>query len=133
MSESSISPKPSNSVASALVNPPQITESAARETQQIPTIPSEIKALVEDLETRGVKLREEMEKVRALVAEKEDLLGQLMQQKELAQEQAKVIEELQGERNHFLMLLISVCAGLFFVIFGHSWYLVVDNKMVRGH
>lgn len=87
-------------------------ESAARETQQ--------QISTTDLETRGVRLREEMEKVRALVAEKEELLGQLAKQRELAQDQAEVIEELRGQRNHFFTLLVGVCAGLFFVIFGHS-------------
>lgn len=61
-----------------------------------------------------------MEKVRALVAEKEELLGQLAKQIELVEDQAKAIENLQEKRNHFLMLLLGVCAGLFFVIFGQS-------------
>lgn len=119
MSESTMSPKPSISIAFALMNSPQNnTESAARETrQQLSTTPLGIEAIVEGLETRGVKLREEIEKVMALVAEKEEQVRQLMQEKELAQEQA---EKLQEQRNHLLMLLVGGCAGLFFVIFGHS-------------
>lgn len=121
MSESATPPKPSISVAFALVNSSPINESAAREAQQqISTTPLGIEAIVEDLETRGVKLREEIKKVMALVAEKEELVRQLTQQKELVQEQAEVIEKLQGQRTHFLMLLLGGCAGLFFVIFGHS-------------
>lgn len=62
-----------------------------------------------------------MEKgLRALVAEKEELLGQLAKQMELVEDQAEAIENLQEERNHFLMLLLGVCAGLFFVVFGQS-------------
>lgn len=70
--------------------------------------------------THGLRLREEMEKVAALVADKEELLGQLAKQMELIKDQAQAIENLQEERNHFLMLLLGVCAGLFFVIFGQS-------------
>lgn len=62
-----------------------------------------------------------MRKVRALVAEKEKLLGQLAKQTKLIEIQAEAIENLLEERNHFFMLLLGVCAGLFFVIFGHSW------------
>ena len=116
-----MSPKPSISVAFALVNSSPMIESAARETQQqLSTTPSRIEAVVEDLETRGVRLKEIMQKMKALVAEKEELLGQLAKQRELAQEQAEVVEELRGQRNDFFMLLVGVCAGLFFVIFGHS-------------
>lgn len=91
-----------------------------RESHQISTTPSGIKAIVEDLGTHGLRLREEVEKVRALVAEKEELLGQLAKQMEMVEDQAQAIENLQEERNHFLMLLLGVCAGLFFVIFGQS-------------
>lgn len=119
MSES-LSLNPSISVAFALVNSSSMTESAARETQQISTAPPRIEAIVEDLDTRGVMLKEIMEKMKALVAEKEELLGQLAKQRELAQEQAEVIEELLEQRNHIFTLLVGVCAGLFFVIFGHS-------------
>lgn len=121
MSQSSVSPKPCISAACALVNSSPMTESAARETQQqISTAPSRIETIVENLDTRGVMLKEIMEKMKALVAEKEELLGQLAKQRELAQEQAEVIEELQEQRNHIFMLVVGVCAGLFFVIFGHS-------------
>lgn len=102
-----------------------MTESAARETQQqISTAPSRIETIVEDL--RGVMLKEIMEKMKALVAEKGELLGQLAKQRELAQEQAEVIEELQEQRNHIFMLVVGVCAGLFFcyfwpfLMFGHG-------------
>lgn len=61
-----------------------------------------------------------MEKVKALVAEREELLGQLAKQVRLVEYQAEAIENLQEERNHFLTLLLGVCAGLFFVIFGQS-------------
>lgn len=61
-----------------------------------------------------------MEKVRALVAEREELLGELAKQMELVESQAQAIENLQDERNHFLTLLLGVCIGLFFVIFGQS-------------
>ena len=117
--ESSMSPRTSISVAFALVNSPS-TESTTRETQQISTTPSGIEA-VEDLVTREFRLGEEMKKVGALVAEKEKLLGQLAKQTKLVERQAEAIENLLEERNHFLMLLLGVCAGLFFVIFGHSW------------
>lgn len=70
--------------------------------------------------THALRLREEMENVAALVADKEELLGQLAKQMELINDQAQAIENLQAERNHFLMLLLGVCAGLFFVIFGQS-------------
>lgn len=119
MNESFMSPRPSISVASALVNSPT-TESTARESHQIPRITSEIEAIVEDLGTQGLRLREEMGKVRALVAEKEELLGQLAKQMKLVKDQAQAIENLQDERIHFLTLLLGVCAGLFFVIFGQS-------------
>lgn len=120
-----MSPKPSIAVAFALVNSPT-TESTARESHKISTAPSGIEAIVvEDLGTHrkmthGLRLREEMEKVAALVADKEELLGQLAKQMELIKDQAQAIENLQEERNHFLMLLLGVCAGLFFVIFGQS-------------
>lgn len=61
-----------------------------------------------------------MEKVGALVAEREELLGQLAKQMELVKDQAQAIGNLQDERNHLLTLLLGVCAGLFFVIFGQS-------------
>lgn len=133
MSQSSVSPKPSISVAFALVNSSPMTESAARETQQqISTAPSRIETIVENLDTRGVMLKDIMEKMKALVAEKEELLGQLAEQRELAQEQAEVIEELQEQRNHIFMLVVSICAGLFFVIFGHSCCLVMDEMVRRS-
>lgn len=119
-----MSPKPI-AVAFALVNSPT-TESTARESHKISTTPSGIEAIVvEDLGTHrtmthGLRLREEMEKVAALVADKEELLGQIAKQMELIKDQAQAIENLQEERNHFLMLLLGVCAGLFFVIFGQS-------------
>lgn len=91
-----------------------------RESHQISTLPSGIEAIVENLETDGLRLREEMEKVRALVADKEELLGQLAMQMQLVEDKAQAIRNLQDERNHFLMLLLGVCAGLFFVIFGQS-------------
>lgn len=128
VSQSSVSPKPSISVAFALVNSSPMTESAARETQQqqISTASSRIETIVENLDTRGVMLKEIMEKMKALVAEKGELLGQLAKQRELAQEQAEVIEELQEQRNHIFMLVVGVCAGLFFcyfwpfLMFGHG-------------
>lgn len=110
---------PNISVAFALVNSPAI-ESTTQESQQMSTIPSEIEAIVEDFETFEFKLREEMEKVRTLIAEKEELLEQLIKQMELIENQVKAIQNLQEERNHFLMLLMGVCAGLFFIIFGYS-------------
>lgn len=61
-----------------------------------------------------------MDKVRALVADKEELLGQLATQVQLVEDQAQAIRNLQDERNHFLVLLLGVCAGLFFVIFDQS-------------
>lgn len=122
-----MSPKPSVSIASALVNSSLTTESTeARESHQISTITSaKIEAILqEDLGTHGhglgLRLREEMEKFRALVAEREELIGQLAKQIELVESQAQVIENLQDERNHFLALLLGVCIGLFFVIFGQS-------------
>lgn len=66
----------------------------------------------------AVALVEEREEVRALEVEKEELIGQLVEHRKLAQKQAGVIEKLQGQRNYFLMLLLGVCVGLSFVIFG---------------
>lgn len=127
MSQSSVSPKPSISVAFALVNSSPMTESAARETQQqISTAPSRIETIVEDLDTRGVMLKEIIEKMKALVAEKGELLRQLAKQRELAQEQAEVIEELQEQENHIFVLVVGVCAVLCFcyfwpfLMFGHG-------------
>lgn len=116
-----MSPKHSISVAFVLANSTPMIEPVARESQQqTSTAASRIEAFAEDLETRGVRLKEIVEKMKPLVAEKEKLLGQLAKQRELIQEQAGVIEEFRGQRNDFFMLLVGACAGLFFVIFGHS-------------
>lgn len=119
MNESSMSPESSISDASTLVDFPT-TESTVGESHQISTISSEIEAIVENLETDRLRLRDEVAKVSALVAEKEELLGQLATLLQVVENQVQAIENLQDERNHFLMLLLGVCAGLFFVIFGQS-------------